>query len=252
MSLPRLPSKLISADKVTASILHERLKKMGRAPKYVVPENIIMYFSLSDAPKWTVPFERKHFLGARLDLMNLSWGILSGVGMGAPAMAFYLELLQTLGAKRIVALGQAGSLSETHKVGEVLLVEKALRDEGTSFHYLPPGEFSFPTENLNQRLLDPLTKNKEIKLKNAVVWSTDAIFRETDAEVKAFAEKGIAAVDMETSALFAVAHHRKVEAASLLVISDELWPTTWNPQFASVTGIMQKLAESIIALRWQL
>jgi len=252
VSLPRHPGKFVANEKVKASLLHERLKSAGRAPKFKTPENILLYFSIREAPKWSVPFERKSFFGARLDLMNLNWGILSSFGIGAPAMAFYVELLAATGAKRVIALGQAGALSEKHKIGDAILVDKALRDEGTSFHYLPPGEFSFPNEKLSKLLHRAIAGEKELRLKNASVWSTDAIFRETDDEVRAFAERGVAAVDMETSALFAVAHFRKIDAASLLLISDELWAQTWNPQFALVSGLMQKAAEKIIASRWEL
>ncbi len=245
-------SKYSEKGKVQASMLMAELKKTNRLPKYDLPKTILLYFGLQSSPKWHRKLEVKSFFGARLELAPATdIGVLSNFGIGAPAMAFYIELLVAFGAKVIMALGQAGALSAEQKIGDLILVTKALRDEGTSSHYVPPAEFSFGTERCAGYLRRMLSKSKII-YKEAPVWSTDALFRETEKEIRQYAQAGLAAVDMETSALYAIGHCLKVETASLLVISDELWPDQWRSDFSAARKQMQLVAEAIIASRCEL
>ena len=104
-------------------------------------------------------------------------------------------------------------------------------DEGTSPHYgLPYGEkVCAPTG-----LLDTVRKcfsETDIPLKEGIVWSTDAIYRETRQKVAFHQARQVLEVEMELSALFAVARFRQTEAAGVLVVSDELSSFVWRPGF---------------------
>jgi uridine phosphorylase len=155
-------------------------------------------------------------------------GVLTSFGMGAPVMAAEAEELIALGAKRLIAFGPAGGLQPDLASGTVVVVEGAVRDEGTSRHYLPPPEEACADPALSGRLANALAA-RGINVRSGMVWTTDAPFRETVADVARYRDRGVLAVDMESAALFAVAAYRKVSAAAALVVGDSLAGDRWQP-----------------------
>ena len=153
-------------------------------------------------------------------------GIVKMTGIGSPHAASIMEELVALGGKQFLNIGTAGGLK--HK--GIFLCNKALRDEGTSSHYLKPGRFTYPVRNLTARLGKSI-KSRGLEYSIGTTWTTDAPYRETKAEVKKYAKQGISTVDMETSALFAVAKYRKVEIAATFVVSDLVCEGKWKPMF---------------------
>lgn len=144
-------------------------------------------------------------------------GIVKMEGIGSPYVIGYLENLIALGGNTFINIGLAGGL---HKQG-FFLCTKSLRDEGTSYHYLPHGEYSYPDKDLSKKLGKSM-KTQGIIYIQGTSWTTDAFYRETKKEVEAYSKKGISTVEMESSALFAVAKYRKVKMASAFVVSDVL------------------------------
>jgi len=160
-------------------------------------------------------------------------GVEIGVGrfwIGAPAAAMTLEEAIACGAKTIFEVGVAGSLQTFLQPGHLVVVTEAIRDEGTSHHYFPPEVKVESSKQLRERLIRHLTERK-IGHSIGSVWSTDGIYRETRGKFRKFRDNGVLAVDMETSAIFAVAKYRSVEAASAQVISDVLTETGWLQAF---------------------
>lgn len=149
------------------------------------------------------------------------------VALGASAKGSYaaggLDELIALGARSIVVLGRAGSLVEQVTVGDFVVVTKALRDEGVSFHYEPPSRYSFPSSGLTRALGEAVAaRASQVRAHVGPVWTTTAHFRQTVARVKAFRAEGCLAVNNEAAGAFAVGRHRRVEVASLLRIGDSL------------------------------
>ncbi|MGV8151491.1 MAG: nucleoside phosphorylase [Candidatus Nanoarchaeia archaeon] len=161
-------------------------------------------------------------------------------GIGGPSAVTLLEELIAVGGKEFLSLGTAGGLQ---KQG-VFLCNKALRDEGTSYHYIPHGNYSFPDKNLTTKLGKAINKTGLI-FEPAASWTIDAPYRETKAEIKKYKKQGIATVEMEASALFAVAKYRKVKIASAFVVSDILGEK-WNPLFHTLNlkRTLRKLIDS--------
>ena len=159
-----------------------------------------------------------------------------GVG-GANAVTFVEELI-ALGAKYFISVGTAGGL---HREG-VYVCQKAFRDEGTSYHYLPPRNDLiasigglpeiFPKSHLRVALEKSL-KEKDLSYQLAPTWTTDAPYRETRPEVDMFSKNhGVATVEMECASLFALAEFRQVAIASVLIVGDvlnEKWEHTPRP-----------------------
>jgi len=157
---------------------------------------------------------------------------LAGPFIGAPHAAMGMEKLIAMGARRIMVLGWCGSLQPFLKVGDLVIPSHALSEEGTSRHY--PTAFRNPPSDAElNRMLETSLKEKKTPFTKGPIWTTDAIYRETPGKVKAYQQQNILAVEMEISALLAVASFRSVQMAALLVVSDELFELKWRPGFSS-------------------
>ena len=102
-----------------------------------------------------------------------------------------------------------------------MLIEKALRDEGTSYHYLPPSEFSRMPSGLNQCLRGAFNDFPEPVYRGAT-WTTDAPFRETETAIKRCRELGILAVEMEAAALYAFASARRKPVVCFAHVTNQM------------------------------
>ncbi len=151
---------------------------------------------------------------------------------GAPAAAMLLEVLAASGAKRILVLGEAGSISPDVGIGDVVLPEWAIREEGTSYHYLPPERVPLADPEMIEALESSLG-GSGVRVLRGGVWTTDAPFRETVGKVRRYSLLGALAVEMECSALMAVAEFRGVRLAAGLAITDELFEGVWRARFSS-------------------
>ena len=139
---------------------------------------------------------------------------LAGPVLGAPWAVLTLEELLRRGAQEIIFFGLAGGLGAGLKPGDILCPETGLSTEGTSAHYPAP---LGPDQDLRGLLLA-----RGEALFGGAIWSTDAPYRETAALITAQKAAGAAAVDMETTALWAAARFRGRHLAALLVIDDLL------------------------------
>jgi len=156
-------------------------------------------------------------------------GVEIGLGrfwVGAPAAVMTLEEAIVCGAKIIFEVGLSGGLQNFLKPSNIVVMTEAIRDEGTSYHYLPPEVKVESSARLREKLVRNLN-DKNIEHSVGSVWSTDGVYRETRSKFQKFKNAGVLCADMETSAIFAVAEYRHVEAASAQVISDILSETGW-------------------------
>ena len=136
-------------------------------------------------------------------------GFVKFSGIGSSYVSALLEELIFLGGKEFLNIGIAGGL---FKEG-IFLCNKAIRDEGTSYHYLPHGQFVLPNKQLTKRFGNSI-KKLNLEYEEGITWTIDAPYRETKAEIKHFKKMGVKTVEMEASALFAVAKFRKVKISS--------------------------------------
>lgn len=164
---------------------------------------------------------------------------------GAPAAGMLIECLIASSTKNIIMLGEAGSISPAIRIGDVFIPTWGVREEGTSFHYLPPDITPKPSEVLTQQLLDCLA---DFNPKIGGIWSTDAPFKETLRKVKKYSEYGVKAVDMETTALMSIAMHRGINFAAVLLITDELWSGKWVEEFLgeNIKAMREKITKKIM------
>jgi uridine phosphorylase len=140
--------------------------------------------------------------------------------LGAPAATQLLEFLIAYGARQIVATGSCGVLTDQAE-NEFLVVQRALRDEGTSFHYLPAADSVTLNAAFAARVKTAIeSQGNAAKFVNT--WTTDAFFRETAAKVAARRQAGYTVVEMECAALAACAQFRQVQFGQILFTGDSL------------------------------
>ncbi|MGB5985942.1 MAG: nucleoside phosphorylase [Desulfobacterales bacterium] len=159
----------------------------------------------------------------------------AGPMMGAPYAAAILETLIAWGARRILFWGWCGAIATHLRNGDLVLPTAALSGEGTSRHYQPElaeEEVLQPSRELVKHLGQPPAEGAPHP-HPGLIWTTDAVFRETREKIADLQAQGVLAVEMELAALFSVARFRGVALAGLLVVSDELGTLAWRPGFSS-------------------
>lgn len=169
-------------------------------------------------------------------------GVVGGFGIGAPAAVATMESLAAIGVRSFVGIGTAGALLPGLATGDVVVCDRAVRDEGVSHHYLPSSRWAQAAPALTARLQQTLSE-AGLEPTMGSAWTIDAPFRETVAEARHYAADGVAVVEMEAAALFTVGAVRNVEVASAFAISDSLADGEWVPQFGH-----PRLAERLLAM----
>jgi uridine phosphorylase len=107
-----------------------------------------------------------------------------------------LEELIALGVRRFVSIGLAGSLCADLGIGDVLVCSEAVRDEGVSHHYVPPGRIVRPSAELTGALRQSLDR-AGIAFTDGPTWTIDTPYRETVDEVRHYQDDGVLTVEME-------------------------------------------------------
>jgi purine-nucleoside phosphorylase len=157
-------------------------------------------------------------------------GLLGRFGIGAPGAAAALEELAAAGTPAFVSIGTAGSLQRDLAVGDLVVCQAAIRDEGVSHHYLPPAKLATASADLTGALAAAIER-AGTRYRAGTSWTIDTPYRETVAEARHYQAEGVLCVEMEAAALFAVAQVRGLQVASAFAISDSLADLVWQPRF---------------------
>jgi uridine phosphorylase len=172
-------------------------------------------------------------------------------GVGAPLAAGILEGVIARGCKKFIACGGAGVLDTGIAAGHLVVPTAAIRDEGTSYHYLPPSrEVSASPEGV--AAIAAALQGHQLPYILAKTWTTDALYRETPAKVRLRKAEGCLTVEMEAAAFFAVARFRGVCFAQILYGGDDLSGPEWDARQWTTHAIREELfwlaAEACLAL----
>ena len=119
--------------------------------------------------------------------------------VGCPACAGNLDLLNAMGIARVMFCGGGGVLDQNIEVGQILVVDGAIRDEGFSYHYVEPSRYIFTDPETTEKITQFLTENS-VSYIRGLTWTTDAIFRETADRITRRKEEGAKIVEMEQAA----------------------------------------------------
>jgi len=153
-----------------------------------------------------------------------------GCAVGSSFAVLVAEEMFASNCQLLVSITSAGQITATRTPPYFILIDKALRDEGTSYHYLPPSDYS----NINEGLLTRLTNSlntSSIPITIGATWTTDAPFRETESAINHSRSLGILAVEMEASALYAFAQAKSKPVICLAHVTN---------QMASIEGDFEK------------
>jgi uridine phosphorylase len=129
--------------------------------------------------------------------------------IGGPYAVLVAEQLRVSGAQVVIGLTSAGRVLPAQPVPSLVVATSAVRDEGTSFHYLPPAEAVEAPPGLPDLLTEELAV-LGLPVTKGLLWTTDAPYRETQVDLAHYAEKGVLAVEMQAASLFAFATARRV------------------------------------------
>ncbi|MBA4420614.1 MAG: phosphorylase [Anaerolinea sp.] len=173
-------------------------------------------------------------------------------GVGAPQAVGFMEEMIARGSDQFIACGGCGVLNPEIAVGHILVPNSAIRDEGTSYAYLPPAV----EIQANQRVIRSIQDTLDLLSVDFIMvktWTTDAIYRETIKRARLRREQGCSVVEMETAAFMAVAQFRNVEFGQLLYGGDSVHEDGWDQRSWDKRGdIRQSLfwlaAEVLLAL----
>lgn len=146
--------------------------------------------------------------------------VLCQAPVGAPAATQILDWLIGYGVRQIISAGSCGAL-EAFPEGTFLVPNKALRDEGTSYHYAPPSRFVEIDEKARKAIEETIVEHG-MKYQEVITWSTDGFYRETREKVAYRKSEGCSVVEMECSALAACAAFRGVTWGMILYTADSL------------------------------
>lgn len=147
--------------------------------------------------------------------------------VGAAGAGAFLEELIALGGRKFIVCGGAGVLDRSIAPGHLLLPSSALRDEGTSYHYLPPEAEAKPGAQA-LAALESVLKGRQVPFMECKTWTTDGVYRETSAKVAQRKAQGCLSVEMEAAAFFAIAQFRSVQLAQLLYAGDDVSGGKWD------------------------
>ena len=184
--------------------------------------------------------ERNDFhrlFNSKLYLIDISNSPVSFAGpvIGAPYAVMVMETLIAWGVKKVLFFGWCGAVSPEVKIGDIIVPTSAVIDEGTSKHYATGQDtLAYPSEQILKKTAATLT-GRGVPFHQGMIWTTDAIYRETPAQVKKHQLNGVLGVEMEGSALFSAARFRNVDIGAVMVVSDELFELKWRPGFSEST-----------------
>ena len=161
-------------------------------------------------------------------------------GIGAPMAVLTLELMIALGCRKFIVCGSCGVLKPEIKDGVVIIPAIALRDEGTSYHYLPPSRMVAMNPAVVEKLEKVLQKH-HVQYETGITWTTDAIYRETKGKIAQMKEEGCIAVEMECAALLAVAKFRDILLGQYVTASDDISGDEWDRTIDHSLSVQEKL-----------
>ncbi len=225
MTFPNYPDKhkldsLLSADELVAY-----RARLGRMPK-VKPEGVLFCLErgLPRRMRWRIPVARAGAMNADVYAVKKTKGkvaVLTSFGGGSPMVMELAEELAVMGAKKMILMTWGGTLQKDIQPGDIVVCNRAIRDEGASHHYLSSAKYVDANESLVNELVNAI-RARGPQCTVGTTWTTDAPYRETREEVICYQAEGVKTVEMESAGLFTVGQVRAVQTASVVIGMDSL------------------------------
>ena len=258
-SIPLLDAKHHDAPSVfkPESLLREA-RRQKRLPQIPVPEICILdpdgdlvrnlrgEGRASPRPGWAC----YHSELDQFDHAGIRFGVI-GCAVGASFAVLLAEELFASGCRLLLSITSAGEILASGPTPYFVVIDRALRDEGTSYHYLPPARFVDADRGLTDLAYAALVGGR-IAAHRGATWTTDAPFRETEFAIEAARENGILAVEMEAAALYAFARARGAQVLCLAFVTNQMAQSEGDFEKGESNGAAAVLAAiAVIARAWR-
>jgi uridine phosphorylase len=243
LSFPNYPDKHKFESLLTADELVAYRERLGRMPK-IKPAGVLFCLErgLPHRMRWRIPLERAGAMNADVYAVKKTKGkvaVLTSFGGGSPMVMELAEELAVMGAGKMILMTWGGILQTDLRPGDIVVCNRALRDEGASHHYLPPAKHVDADEELVNELTGAI-RARDTPCTIGTTWTTDAPYRETREEVRQYQAEGVKVVEMESAGLFTVGQVRGVQTASVVIGMDSLASLRWQTP-ERLDGIMRSL-----------
>jgi uridine phosphorylase len=166
---------------------------------------------------------------------------LLGHAVGASFAVLVAEQLFASGCHLLISVTSAGQLDQLHPPPYFVMIERALRDEGTSYHYLPPRDYSYANRDL-LAAMETAFADLAVPMEYGATWTTDAPFRETAETIACMASKGLLAVEMEAAALYAFAEARQKMVLCFAHVTNQMATVAGDFEKGEADGTVDALA----------
>ncbi len=154
-----------------------------------------------------------------IEIERLSVGVI-GRAVGASFAVLVAEELFASGCRLLISVTSAGQIKPAHKTPYFILIDRALRDEGTSYHYARGSAYAFIRPEILATLRGIFKKKPQVI--QGAVWTTDAPFRETKEAISFARSENLLAVEMEAAALYAFARARKKKVVCFAHVTNQM------------------------------
>ena len=209
------------------NLLREARRQKGipncKIPKICVLDpdgDIVEYLIRTGSASLHTCWSCYHTIMYQFDHHGIETGII-GCAVGASFAVLLAEQMFVSGCELLISITSAGIINFPPEGKRFILIERSLRDEGTSYHYLPPEESaSIHPALLNQ--LQGLSEHPELALTIGSSWTTDAPYRETETSIAYAKSQGVIAVEMESAALYAFAKARKKQVVCFAHLTNSM------------------------------
>jgi len=232
MNIPIQPDQFTRPSLLTAQGIVNYRRHLGRMPRIPDLEGVLFCLErgLPDRMNRRFPVQLVGRMNGELYSVKKTKGrvaVMTNFGGGSPIVAELAEEFIAMGARRLILMTWGGSLQLDLKAGDIVVCNQAVRDEGTSHHYLPPARYVPADPELTDCLAASI-RRLERQPVTGPTWTTDAPYRETLEEVQQYQSEGVNSVEMEAAGLFAIGQVRHVQTTAAVVIMDSLASLKWE------------------------
>ncbi len=230
--LPLLNHSLEAPSTFSPEALVKAVRTQRRLKPKPIPQVCVLEFD-GDLTDWLVstgvaePYQSWacfHTTMFSLEVDGITFGIVPRT-IGGPYAVLVAEQMAISGARLVLGLTSAGRVLSTMPVPGLVSVTRAVRDEGTSYHYLPPSEVVDAPPEVTHFLELELQK-QSVPVLSGTVWTTDAPYRETDSQLSGHAEAGVLAVEMQAASLFAFSQARHFPVGIVAYVTNDTGQTS--------------------------
>lgn len=245
---PILEQKDVASPSVfqPANLLREARRQRGLPPGDVPalclldPDgDIVRHLKRTGAAEPVAQWACYHTEMWRFTHDGLEFGVV-GCAVGASFAVLVAEQMFASGCKFLVSVTSSGQITPAGDPPYFVLIDRALRDEGTSYHYLPPSRYADADPQV-LACMAPLTTHDRLKIHRGATWTTDAPFRETEAAIAAHRAEGILAVEMEAAALYAFSRARGQPVACFAHVTNQMAQTEGDFEKGAEDGALEAL-----------